>query len=105
MARSKRNTKGSTKEAAASTSGNGANVSAADLLAKAEAILTDTGDTSLAVKFAERAAAVSQDLSQEDQIKLAELLGLCALENGDDDKAKAVSDRTCQNPGRYRYSS
>lgn len=93
MARSKRSTKGSAKETIASTSGNGDAVSAADLLAKAEAILTDTGDAGLAVKFAERAAANSQELSQEEQIKLSELLGLCALENEDDDKAKAVSRR------------
>ena len=93
MGRSERNTnaKGSSKEAVASTSANGSTISPADLLAKAEAILTDTGDASLAVKFAERAASNSQELSQEDQIKLSELLGLCALENGDDEKAKAVS--------------
>jgi hypothetical protein len=93
MARSKRSTKGSVKESIASTSSNGDAVSAADLLAKAEAILTDTGDAGLAVKFAERAAANSQELSQEEQIKLSELLGLCALENEDDEKAKAVSRR------------
>lgn len=98
MARSKRNTKGHAKDAEASTSGNSGNINATDLLAKAEAILTDTGDTSLAVKFAERAAALSKDLSQDDQIKLSELLGLCALENGDDEKAKAVRKckQTCQ---------
>lgn len=96
MARSKRSTnaKGGTKEAIASTSSKDAQASASELLAKAEAILTDTGDAALAVKFAERAATSSDGLSQEDQIKLAEMLGLCALEMGEDDKAKAVG-RTC----------
>lgn len=89
MARSKRNAP-TFKTPAASSSSNEAKATPADLLAKAESILSDTGDAGLAVKFAERAATNSSELSKEEQIKLQEMLGLCALEMGEDDKAKAV---------------
>lgn len=89
MARSKRNA-ATFKTSAASSSSNEAKATPADLLAKAESILSDTGDAGLAVKFAERAATNSSELSKEEQIKLQEMLGLCALEMGEDDKAKAV---------------
>lgn len=102
MARTKNNgrsAKGSAKDGIASTSAKQAVATPADLLAKAESILSDTGDAALAVKFAERAAANSHELSKEDQIKLTEMLGLCALEMGEDDKAKAVrrSNVLCAN--------
>lgn len=95
MGRSKRSTldKNVSKSSAASGSVKGAQKEhdPAALLKKAEAILSDGNEPELAMKFAQKAAVNSQQLSQGDQTKLHEIMGICLLESGEDDKAKRVS--------------
>lgn len=87
---------------AASTSAASPGHSASDLLDRAEANLASgqADGIDLARKFAERASEILAQNGEHDAIQQAragEVLGMCALEDGDEDEAREVGhDRNDQ---------
>jgi hypothetical protein len=72
----------------AKSNGSGSTYSATELLDKAEAILDESGEVELAAKFAERARA--QCATDEERARCSEVMGMCCLENGEEEQAKQV---------------
>ena len=72
----------------AKSNGSGSTYSATELLDKAEAILDESGEVELAAKFAERARALCA--TGEERARCSEVMGMCCLENGDEEQAKRV---------------
>lgn len=72
----------------AESNGSGSTYTATELLDKAEAILDESGEVELAAKFAERARA--QCATDEERARCSEVMGMCCLENGEEEQAKQV---------------